>query len=647
MKKAIVELVACAAAVAAWASSPCCVGYDEWLRDWSENVRTNMALETCASFRDAKLRPFLMAQMDPERKATKDEGEFLNEVVDKIWGGGGLKSVGDKKRLNAILAKTAGREFAAYVLACTTKGSDRGVSVVEWIRSGDFHGEDMRAVFWTIRNDKLFGNGDILAGLESAGVDEWLTLLWRISLERSAAWKARGGGYADTVSENGWEGYSEHGEACRAAFERAMELHSYPEAAYLFSSFGPFSDDVFRTTTEAQLDFNRFYEKHLWYNCYPRWCGSFKKMKAFADRCYETKRHDTMVPYQYAESLLRMVKDMGVPLEDYFRDHPEELDKIIEVCEPQIKSANAFSNVRQCAGVFATLAYSLRGKWETAVATWRSFNHSTLPKSIWDIFKSEEISRRWMVWNAISGKNGSEVLKLHKLYLAGDFAGFLAALDVLNGKGVEFTNDERVYIGEIGTAVRMKLDFPAGKPVTASFPKDKTCWLTFGGAWRLDGSCAYFGGKYKGGNPLEWNVTVPGNFRMECEIAPEGKRDEWQFEFLQKPGDPSIEKHGTYPHLWLDFKKGSCDVSFAEWKYIHNFKSAKKTTVPYSGGAVRLVVVYDSGNVKVFLGYGKEPAFESEEFTSFLKMVADGHLKFNGTGARINSLKVMRPDAVK
>ena len=43
---------------------------DAWLRDWSENVRTNKTLETCAGFRERKLRPFLLKEMDPEGKAT-------------------------------------------------------------------------------------------------------------------------------------------------------------------------------------------------------------------------------------------------------------------------------------------------------------------------------------------------------------------------------------------------------------------------------------------------------------------------------------------------------------------------------------------------------------------------------------------------
>ena len=72
-----------------------------------------------------------------------------------------------------------------------------------------------------------------------------------------------------------------------------------------------------------------------------------------------------MVPFFYAESLLRMLSDGAAKggLEAYFKDHPDELDKIIEVTLPQINSRNATGPVRQCAGAYATLAYSLKGDW--------------------------------------------------------------------------------------------------------------------------------------------------------------------------------------------------------------------------------------------------------------------------------------------
>lgn len=614
-------------------------GYDTWLKDWSENVRTNMTLETCASFRDKKLRPFLMKEMDPDGKATTDDRKVLDAAIDHIWGVNGYRTFGDRNRFAEIVGRTAKKPFADMTKAFIDK-KDLANTTVAWLESGKFSGEDMRCVFWTLRTHVNFGSTNILAQLEKASVDEWLKLLWRIKVERDAAWKARGGGYANTVSEDGWNGYKAHGDACRAAFKRAMELHPYPEAAYLFSTLGPFDDEVFTSATAAQADFLSFYDKYLWYNCYPRWCGSLDKMKAFAERCYETKRHDTMIPLFYAEALLRMVKDANMTNEEYFRDHGDELDKILEVSLPQISSKNTFPNQRQYAGAFATLAYSLKGDWEKAGETFRSFGHRTFPNGIYRVIGG--FAAWWRTWDGISGKNRKEFQRLHKLYVAGDYAAFVTSLENLRKKA-KFDRGERVYADEMEVSARMKTDFPGGKPVVASFPKDKTWWLTYDGRWRMNGEYAFYDGAYRPSCNLEWAVDVPGEFRMEFEIAPNGKKDAWRFDFYQKPSDPTLYDRGDYPFLMLRFAKDGATAAFGEWNEVKDGGSGQREKFAYSGGSVRLSVIYKGGKASVFVDGAAMPLIETEAHSRILRLVKEGRLRFNGSGARLLSLKVMRP----
>ena len=128
---------------------------DSWLKDWSENVKTNTAIKTCASFREAKLRPFLMAQMDPGGTATADERKILNASINHIFGDSGYKHFKDRKKLVEILDRTAKKPFATMVRAfCDNKSIAE--SMADWMIDGDFHGEDMRCVFWTLRNNGVF-----------------------------------------------------------------------------------------------------------------------------------------------------------------------------------------------------------------------------------------------------------------------------------------------------------------------------------------------------------------------------------------------------------------------------------------------------------------------------------------------------------
>ena len=618
-------------------------GLDTWLKDWSENVRTNAAIETCASFRDKKLRPFLMAQMDPGGTATAEDRKVMEKSIDYIWGDGGYRSFGDRKKLVEILDRTAKKPFAAMVRALS---DNKGISgpMADWMIDGDFHGEDMRCVFWTLRNNGVFGDAGakVLEKIEKASVDEWLKVVVRIDVERDAAWKARGGGYANTVTEEGWEGYGNHGDACKAAFRRAMELHDYPEPAYLFSSLGPFDDKIFVAATSKQLDFDGFYGNFLWYNCYPRWCGSLAKMRAFAERCYETKRHDTMVPYMYAESMLRMARDSGEKQEDYFRRHDDEIGKILEVCVPQITNANAFGEVRQEAGVFATLAHSFRGDWAKAGETWNSFWHGTLPTETWSVV--QELSHWWMIWDGISGRNRGEMQRLHALSVAGDFAGLLKGIEALRASGAKLDDKERIYLDEITITARIKTDFPAGRPITAAFPKDKTStsWLTYGGHWRMNGEYAYPGKDYRASCPIEWDVFIPGEFRLELELSPEPKRETWRFDFCQKPADPMLVKR-DYPYLMLRFSKDGASAVYGEWDEVKDGGSGTPVPFAYSGGSVRLVIVCKDGRTTVFVGDAEKPVIDSDEHAELLRAVKEGKFQFNGEEMRISSLSVRRP----
>jgi len=616
-------------------------GHAAWLRDWSENIRTNMAVETCASFRDKKLRPFLMREMDPDGKATADERKVLNAAIDHIWGVHGYKSFRDSKRLAEIVERTAKKSFADMTKAFIDK-KDMAAATVAWLESGKFSGEDLRCVFWALRTRVNFGSTNILAKLERTSVDEWLKLLWRIKVEKNAAWKARGSGYAKTVSKEGWKGFASHGDACRAAFKRAMELHPYPEAAYLFSGLAPFDDEVFTSATAVQLDYVGLFGDYLWYNCYPRWGGSLAKMKAFAERCYDTKRHDTMIPLVYAEALLRMVKDSNMTNEAYFRDHQDELDKILEVSLPQIANPNAFLSQRKHAGAFATLAYSLKGDWGKAGDTFRSFEHYTFPNEIYRVIAG--FSAWWRVWDGISGKHRKDFQRLHRLYVAEEYSAFVKGLEELRRRaGAGFDKGERIYADEMEVSARMKTDFLDGKAVVASFPKDKTCWLTYDGVWRLNGKYAFYDGAYRPSSSLEWAVDVPGEFRMEIEIAPNGKKDAWRFHFCQKPGANTMNNRDNYPFLMLNFAKDGATAAFGEWSEVKDGGTAEKVKFAYSGGSVRLTVIYKGGRVTVSVEGEAKPIVETDGYSRVLGKIKDGRLQFNGSGARLLSMKIMRP----
>ena len=56
-----------------------------------------------------------------------------------------------------------------------------------------------------------------------------------------------------------------------------------------------------------------------------------------------------------------------------------------------------------------------------------------------------------------------------------------------------------------------------------------------------------------------------------------------------------------------------------------------------------MVVTYKAGKASIILGDGESPVLETEAHSSLLKKIAEGLVRFNGSGARLLSMKVMRP----
>lgn len=615
---------------------------DAWLRDWSENIRTNKALETCAGFRERKLRPFLLGEMDPGGKATAEERKLMNAAVDAVWGAYGFGAFGKRKELVALLDRLANKPFAALVGAFAER-KDARKPAVAWLESGKFAGEDLRAVFWTLRNDLSTTDAAFSKLLEKADVDPWIKATWRIGPAHRAAWKARGGGWARDVTSEGWEGYRKSGDACRAAFGEAMALKPYPEPVYCFIPLGPFGDDIFTSATLAQLDFPNLYREYLWYTCFPRWGGSHGKMKAFAERCYATKRHDSMVPFFYAETILRMVADGGAEggLQAHFTAHPDELDKILEVTLPQMNSPHATEPIRKYAGAYATLAYCLKGDWEKAGETFRSFGHATFPDGIWKYI--DNFSNWWMIWDGISGPNRKEMQALQRIFAEGDYRRFLKATDEACA-ALALSEKERAYAATMKVAAKMKSTFLDGEPVRAAFPANKLMWLTYGGAWRLNGEYAYFGGtKYRGGCSLGWNVPVPGEFRLECEVAPNDPAKDWSFVFYQVADGPSPVRQSDCPYLRMTFSPGAGRAAFGLWRDVVAREAAQAASFAWDGKKVKLTIVYKAGKATISVNDAKTPLIETEEHARVLRQVKSGRLRFNGTSVRLLSLSVASP----
>ena len=131
---------------------------------------------------------------------------------------------------------------------------------------------------------------------------------------RNAAWEARGHGFAHTVSKSGWETFHKLMPRAAKHYMRGWLLdRTAPEPPTVMIEMGYAGGDDrwnaidwFHVATRAELDHSRAYGSYST-SMKPRWGGSHRQQLAFAHKCLDTDRWDTVVPV-YAFGTLRQIR---------------------------------------------------------------------------------------------------------------------------------------------------------------------------------------------------------------------------------------------------------------------------------------------------------------------------------------------------
>ncbi|HVX62142.1 MAG TPA: hypothetical protein VHC19_16105, partial [Pirellulales bacterium] len=155
------------------------------------------------------------------------------------------------------------------------------------------------------------------------GADRWLTQMLLARVHVARGWNERGGGYADTVTEQGWRGFGAHLSKARSFQLQAwQERPDLPESALdqiavTMGVDGVAGEDVrfwLDRAVEADFDLPEAYRAALWaYR--PRWGGSYQEMLEFGRECLQTKRFDTEVPWQFHKAVCDVLSEVRDPRE--------------------------------------------------------------------------------------------------------------------------------------------------------------------------------------------------------------------------------------------------------------------------------------------------------------------------------------------
>ena len=195
----------------------------------------------------------------------------------------------------------------------------------------------IRQLYWGSTSDELAAA--MIDQAPKLPLPSWarLTILGRSEI--TVAWNQRGGGWASTVTDAGWQGFSEHLAKARVALVAAWkENPKVPFAAQsmitvVMAGNGENGETVqlwFDRAIAAQCDYTPAYTSVLWaYR--PRWSGGHELMLAFGKACVATKRYDLDIPLTFTRACNDIVSEIG----DWrgFYQRPDIADVLMEVSE--------------------------------------------------------------------------------------------------------------------------------------------------------------------------------------------------------------------------------------------------------------------------------------------------------------------------
>jgi hypothetical protein len=216
---------------------------------------------------------------------------------------------------------------------------------------------------------------------------QWLALVLDGEHHIIEAWKARGSGYANTVNEEGWQGFHDNLAEARTALTQAWNLQpGFPLAPcrMIYVSLG--SSDIkemrvwFDRTLAAQIDCPRAWSDFRW-GLRPRWYGSEAAILALGRTAINTGRFDTDTPRKFFDCVADVESEMELPLGRHIYGRSDvwpEFQKMYQgyIAEPaQLPYRDGWRTS------YAVVAY-FAGKYEVARGQLEAMNWKPVPENL-------------------------------------------------------------------------------------------------------------------------------------------------------------------------------------------------------------------------------------------------------------------------
>ena len=680
--------------------------FERMMDRWTENARTNMTVETSASFRDNVVVPFIKREMpNPFSAGGKESGKPWSGRAEKIYEAGlrdvcgGFESLWDVGRLNCnqagALFKEGCREpfivllsaydthlsekesvarlqeaektieqvqkngFLRILAALTRYRLSSGVSLEaaykqftalleEWIREGNFTADDEIPVY-SIHFSLM---GDNMGCLESFPFLSWSRLLEAAKAAHHEAVAVAGKGVSSSVNERGWKMLrNRHHRAFKMLDEAEQARAGRMETLYTRlwldgdSRLGSraYRQRLFEEISGKRLDDAESMRNYVWFNLYPRWGGdrSRRQMLKFADACYKTQRHDTVLPYFYADTMCRYVRDSATDPHEYFRSHPDVADKCIDVCMRQTTNELAAGYARIHAPFVGAAVALYAGRYEKA-AEFDPYFYHTSEKFDMLFFDEESIV---ISVAAFAGAHSNLCVTLQRMYDGGQCRELL---DIVAKIPKETFRDisARRHIRLLEFNARMKVDFVEGKTVEGKVLSYFPGWWDKGW-WRTDNKSWQTWQRFRWEDHVTWRARIPKNHELELVLAPKPRSNGRHVLVVSRC--VYEETHhlpiNKIPFVTVIWEKDRTGV-YVEDNYYKMFKIKPNKAMwkPATRDARVIRISCVDGRVDVFVDGGEEPVVSTPEHAAAIRRSPEiGFARFHGENVKISDIAVRKP----
>ncbi|HYG22649.1 MAG TPA: DUF4339 domain-containing protein [Verrucomicrobiae bacterium] len=215
----------------------------------------------------------------------------------------------------------------------------------------------------------------------------WLAHVLEGEHETRAAWRARGGGYASSVTAEGWAAFGEHLSRARAQFTEAWKLKpdwALAPGRMVYVTMGDSGIEEMRTwfdrAVAGQVDHPDAWSNMRW-GLRPRWHGSLEALQELGVTAINSGRFDSDAPRMFLDCVHDIEAELEVPRGEHIYGRDDIWPSLEQMYNGYIGHHANTKELRGWRSAYTVVA-SLAGRYDVARTQLTELNWELKPATL-------------------------------------------------------------------------------------------------------------------------------------------------------------------------------------------------------------------------------------------------------------------------